>query len=103
MAIFQMIVTNKWADSATPEQVEAILTDFTYRKVPILAALAGTQSGSYSNEGNRREPNFKTTFYGSNYPRLNGIKSRYDADDIFIVPTGVGSDRWDEAGFCRIH
>ncbi|KAF8996673.1 FAD-binding domain-containing protein, partial [Hymenopellis radicata] len=49
------------------------------------------------------EPNFQTTFYGPNYAKLSAIKSKYDPADLFIVAGGVGSERWDADGFCKLH
>jgi len=74
----------------------------TNKHVPILAALAGPGGGSYSNEADVREPDFQTTFFGNNYPRLSEIKEQYDPEDLFIVGAGVGSERWDPAGICRV-
>ena len=49
-----------------------------------------------------REPDFQTTFFGDNYKRLEAVKQRYDPEDMFIVSAGVGSERWDEEGICRV-
>ena len=73
----------------------------TKKHVPVLAALAGPGSGSYSNEADVREPDFQTTFFGPNYARLSDIKNRYDPHALFIVGAGVGSEHWDTDGLCR--
>ena len=65
-------------------------------------ATGESDSGSYSNEGDVREPNFQITFYGNNYVRLSDVKSKYDPNDLFIVGAGVGSERWDEYGLCTV-
>lgn len=71
--------------------------------VPILIRMTGeSDSGAYSNEADVREPDFQRTFFGANYPRLLHVKKLYDPDDLFIVAAGVGSERWDAAGICRI-
>lgn len=71
--------------------------------MPLLSDLAGgPDSASYSNEGDVREPDFQTTFFGSSYSRLRLVKQRYDPDGLFIVGAGVGSEEWDVDGFCRI-
>ena len=31
------------------------------------------------------------------------IKTKYEPTDLFIVKAGVGSERWDTDGFCRIY
>jgi len=97
-----MIVVNTWIDTTPPPQVEAIREDLTKNKVPILAALAGPDSGAYSNEADVREPNFQTTFFGTHFDRLSTIKSKYDPEGMFIVQAGVGSEHWDTDGICRL-
>jgi hypothetical protein len=74
---------------------------FTGTARPVLVELAGGErSGSYSNEGDVLEPNFRFTFFGPNYPRLEKIKTEYDPNDLFIVPAGVRSEFWDSDGMC---
>ncbi|KAF7377559.1 FAD-binding domain-containing protein [Mycena sanguinolenta] len=70
--------------------------------LPIMEEIAGSNAGAYSNEADVLEPNFQTTFFGPNYGKLSAIKSKYDPDDLFIVGAGVGSERWDEWGLCRV-
>ena len=61
-----------------------------------------SDSGTYMNEADVREPDFVTTFFGEkNYQRLSQVKSSYDPTDMFIVGAGVGSERWDTDGLCR--
>ena len=38
-------------------------------------------------------------FWGQNYPRLLAAKRAYDADGLFFVHDGVGSDDWSADGF----
>ena len=97
-----MIVASVWDDSTTPQEVEVIREAMTTKRVPLLAALAGPDSGAYSNEADVREPNFQTTFFGPNYARLSQIKNIYDPDSMFIVPAGVGSEKFDTATLCQI-
>ena len=47
--------------------------------------------GSYSNEGNYFESDWRRQFWGSNYPRLLKVKRRYDPTNLFRVHKGVGS------------
>ncbi|KAF2731486.1 FAD binding domain-containing protein, partial [Polyplosphaeria fusca] len=49
-------------------------------------------SGSYANEGDAQDWDWKAGFYGENYERLLGIKRAYDAWGVFWVIGGVGSD-----------
>jgi hypothetical protein len=92
-----------WDDSLSAADVQALRLNFTATVRPVLAGLAGGDcSGSYSNEADVLEPNFRVTFFGCNYPRLKKIKTEYDHNDLFIVPLGVRSEFWDSEGMCTI-
>ncbi|KAH9957276.1 hypothetical protein BGW80DRAFT_216211 [Lactifluus volemus] len=98
-----IIATQSWNDTLSAADVQALRKNFTASVEPVLSGLAGgASSGSYSNEGDVLEPNFQITFYGPNYSRLERIKSLYDPNDLFIVPTGVHSENWDAEGICRV-
>ncbi|KAJ6516922.1 FAD-binding domain-containing protein [Mycena vitilis] len=97
-----VIVTNPWNDSASLAEVRNVRNLFQTAQLPILEELTGSDAGSYSNEGDLFEPNFQTTFFGPNYAKLSAIKAKYDPGDLFIVAAGVGSERWDEWGLCRL-
>ncbi|ORY18534.1 hypothetical protein BCR34DRAFT_473261 [Clohesyomyces aquaticus] len=55
-------------------------------------------SGSYVNEGDAQEPDFKDSFFGENYERLADVKRRWDPWGVFWVVGGVGSDEWEVRG-----
>jgi hypothetical protein len=98
-----VVATQTWDSTLSAGSVQALRRNFTATVRPVLAGLAGgDSSGSYSNEGDVLEPNFSVTFYGSNYPRLEGIKAEYDPNDLFIVPVGVRSEHWDSEGMCTV-
>ncbi|KAN0105124.1 FAD-binding domain containing protein [Russula decolorans] len=98
-----VIATQSWDDSLSAADVQALRKNFTATARPVLAGLAGGEfSGSYSNEADVLEPNFRVTFFGPNYPRLEKIKAAYDPNDLFIVPAGVHSEFWDSEGMCTI-
>ena len=99
----QFIAGKSWPDSTTPDEVQAMKQTMTEDWVPIIANMTGeTDSASYSNEADVREPDFQTTFFGENYARLKAIKAAYDPEDLFIVPAGVGSEDWDPSGICKL-
>ena len=98
-----MQIGNSWANSATVPQVHGNLTLFKRVQLPILEQLTGPNAGAYSNEGDTLEANFQSTYFGPNYPRLSSIKTKYDPTDLFIVKAGVGSERWDADGICRVN
>ncbi|KAI0973506.1 FAD binding domain protein [Xylaria arbuscula] len=79
---------------------ESYLIDVT---VPALKAIA-PDGGAYLNEANRRQTDWKGSFYGTNYERLLSIKKAYDPEDLIYAVTAVGSDAWvlDDGGrLCR--
>ncbi|KAJ4003936.1 hypothetical protein NW752_010972 [Fusarium irregulare] len=53
------------------------------------------ETGSYMNEGNPFNSNFKKDFYGSYYHQLLKVKNKYDQSNSLWVLSGVGSDLWD--------
>ena len=53
---------------------------------------ATPRSGSYVNETNYFERDWKRGFWGDNYARLLAIKHKYDPDGIFLCHHCVGSD-----------
>ncbi|KAI0248039.1 FAD-binding domain-containing protein [Lactifluus subvellereus] len=98
-----VIATQRWGDTLSADDVQALRRNFTATVQPVLAELAGgASSGSYSNEADVLEPNFAVTFYGPNYSRLESIKAVYDPKDLFIVPAGVRSEHWDAEGMCQV-
>jgi hypothetical protein len=54
--------------------------------------------GSYMNEGDCQEPDWKQAFYGLNYPRLRVIKEEWDPWSVFWAISAVGSDGWELRG-----
>jgi hypothetical protein len=99
-----MIMVNRWSESSSLEKVADIRTTFQKNQLPLFKKVAGDSSGSYINEGDLLEADFVTAFFGSkeNYARLSQVKEAFDPDDLFIVPAGVGSERWDAYGLCRV-
>lgn len=62
-------------------------------------------SGTYLNEGNPAQRDWKEAFYGQNYERLKKVKESWDPDSLFFAQTGVGSDDWtidQEGRLCKI-
>ncbi|KAK0457758.1 FAD-binding domain-containing protein [Desarmillaria tabescens] len=99
---FQIDLINIWEDSTSLSNVSLIQNTFKDIQLPILEQIAGTPGASYSNEADPLEEDFRTTFFGPHYPRLEDIKKKYDPEDLFIVAAGVGSDKWDKDGLCRV-
>lgn len=51
-------------------------------------------SGTYENESNFLQPNWKQVFFGENYDKLAKIKKKWDPNTFFYSFKGVGSDYW---------
>jgi hypothetical protein len=72
--------------------------------VPRLTAIS-PDSGTYLNEADWNQPDWQSTFYGSNYPALEEIKQKFDPDEVFYARTAVGSETWSEQSdgrLCRV-
>ena len=80
----------------------ALRRNLTAISRPVLLDLAGRpSSGSYSNEGDILEPNpppGHVLRLELCPPAMKSIKTIYDPNDLFIVPTGVSSEYWDAGG-----
>lgn len=59
-------------------------------------------AGSYVSEGNYFDADWQRSAWGSNYPRLQAVKARFDPEGLFFVHHGVGSERWRADGFTPI-
>lgn len=60
--------------------------------------------GTYINEGDFRQPDWKEAFYGANYDRLLSIKQKWDPEGLFYCGVAVGSDGWvvsEDGRLCR--
>ena len=58
--------------------------------------------GSYVSESDFFDPQWRRSFWGSNYPKLAAVKKKYDPDGLFFVHHGVGSEEWSADGFTRL-
>ncbi|KAJ7885020.1 FAD-binding domain-containing protein [Mycena leptocephala] len=93
---------NFWTDDMPLAAINTLRRKFQTTQLPIVEQISGPNGATYSNEADVFEPNFQTTFFGPNYAKLSAIKRRYDPADLFIVQTGVGSERWDQWGLCTV-
>jgi FAD/FMN-containing dehydrogenase len=60
------------------------------------------EAGSYANESNYLEKNFRRSYWGSeNSARLSTVKKKYDPDGLFFVHNGIGSEDWSADGFTQ--
>jgi FAD/FMN-containing dehydrogenase len=59
-------------------------------------------SGSYVSESNYFNRRWQQEYWGENYAKLQSVKSKYDAEGLFFVHHGVGSEEWSADGFTRL-
>jgi FAD/FMN-containing dehydrogenase len=60
-------------------------------------------TGSYLNESDYFDDNWRQSYWGKNYNRLAAVKKQYDPEGLFFVHHGVGSEFWSKDGFERIN
>jgi FAD/FMN-containing dehydrogenase len=87
-------------------QAAAVDRQATFMKNVVDPALVELAPGSapYLNEANVDMPDLVRATFGPNLARLRRIKAKWDADDVFYAPSGVGSDEWaldSEGRLCR--
>jgi hypothetical protein len=92
-AIVHATLTLPWNFSAPWSDAIATQEKMTHEIMPLVEA-ATPGSGAYVNEGDWRQPDFQTTFWGTNYERLLEIKKSWDPTDFFYATVGVGSEAW---------
>lgn len=81
--------------SSTPQEALAAAGAWTEEHKEPAWRNWGPDSGSYINEANPFNSNFKYDFYGGNYERLLEIKEKYDPTASLFVQAGVGSHQWE--------
>jgi hypothetical protein len=59
-------------------------------------------AGAYVAESDYFQADWQNAFWGPHYSRLASIKRKYDADGLFFVHHGVGSEAWSGDGFTRV-
>lgn len=102
-AAVTMQIGTPWNETAPWSKMIADQHKMTTEYVPRLEAVT-PDSGCYQNEANFRQPNWKQTFFGSNYNRLLAVKRKWDPSSFFYALKAVGSDVWSvsESGrMCR--
>ncbi|KAI7087486.1 hypothetical protein KC356_g4124 [Hortaea werneckii] len=102
-AVVQLISSVSWDWTVSKSDAENLTWDVTNRKGAALRSLA-PDSGAYFNEHDPNEPDWQYTLFGDNYPRLQGLKRRFDPDGMQYCHHCVGSDEWtlrEDGKLCR--
>ncbi|ESK88031.1 fad binding domain-containing protein [Moniliophthora roreri MCA 2997] len=98
-AVAHVYATVGWPDGTSAAEIQSFRQQLRGYNDVLEALEPG--AGTYLNEASLYESNFRHTFFGSHYDRLLAIKDQYDPSGLFVVPEGVGSERWDESLNCR--
>lgn len=85
-----------WSDLDNSSKLTTT-ADLRENVTPALASLE-PNSGSYMNEADPTEPDWKEAFFGENYDKLASIKSKWDPQGVFWCKNCVGSDYWKPVG-----
>ena len=106
---FTLVIIADGERPAYPGMPTANIDEAASRKDARLIDLATAElfkvapnAGSYVSESNYFNPRWQDAYWGSNYPRLQAVKAKYDPDGLFFVHHGVGSESWSEDGFARV-
>ncbi|KAI1264013.1 hypothetical protein F5Y18DRAFT_392247 [Xylariaceae sp. FL1019] len=100
----ELILSASWdwtVPFAEMQRREGVLADDL---IPQLLAIT-PGAGSYLNEANFEEEDWKDAFFGPNYAPLLKIKNKYDSAGLFYALHSVGSDAWREdtdGRLCRV-
>lgn len=99
-AIMSMQLATAW-DPTKWDAMIAMQKRITNEFVPLITSVT-PGSGAYMNEADFNQPNWKQTFYGSNWDRLLTVKNKWDPNALFYNLKGVGSDVWSVAANGRM-
>ncbi|KAF2825172.1 hypothetical protein CC86DRAFT_39683 [Ophiobolus disseminans] len=89
--LVHLIVVQTWPDGLHPELIDSIYKHLTYATNEALRNLS-PNTGAYFNEADSYEPDWQTSFFGSNYERLKSVKEKYDPDNVLWCRRCVGSE-----------
>ncbi|KXH26413.1 hypothetical protein CSAL01_04394 [Colletotrichum salicis] len=100
-AVLHQSVARILSAGVSDARFKQVHDDVTLNKIGAMKTLAPNM-GSYMNEGDAFDPDWKVDYYGANYNRLQCIKEYYDPGELFYCPTCVGSDKWEEDSVGRL-
>ncbi|KIL59081.1 hypothetical protein M378DRAFT_15105 [Amanita muscaria Koide BX008] len=100
-ALGVLIVVASWGEGTSATEISHLRQNALVQLNDYLDKVS-PDSGTYFNEGSLYEKDPRKTFFGEHYTRLKAIKRKYDADDLFLVAEGVGSDDWGKSLNCRL-
>ncbi|KAJ8108082.1 hypothetical protein ONZ43_g6536 [Nemania bipapillata] len=103
-ALATCIIGSVWSWGQPWDLVLAQQNELEQSILPAFEA-ATPGAGAYSNEANFAQVDWQASFYGTNYPKLKAIKTKYDPTGILYGVVSVGSENWKKDGngrLCRV-
>jgi len=94
-------IVRVWDPTSPLADLQYYEQQMTYEKVPQLERLT-PGGGTYINEGDFNNPNWKFDYFGTNYYQLLTVKKKYDPNDLFYAIASVGHDVWNVASDGRL-
>lgn len=84
-----------WPANAGSDKIQKVKEELTERKLGAMEILAPGM-GTYGNEADPYDPDWKQDWFGDLYERLLWIKKKYDPEDVFWCWRCVGNEGWKE-------
>ncbi|KAL3473531.1 FAD-binding domain-containing protein [Aspergillus californicus] len=88
-------VIDFWPANAGATEIAALKEDLTTRKLAAMKE-AAPGMGTYANEADPYDPEWRDDWFGENYDWLVGVKRRYDPEGVFWCWRCVGNEGWEE-------
>lgn len=85
-----------WPVNSSPEFVQQKIHAATFTKLKAMQEFS-PDMGTYGNEADPYDPDWKKNWWGDNYDYLLSVKDKYDPDRVFWTWRSVGNDDWEEA------
>lgn len=87
--------TDMWPDNAGHEEIHRFQNEVMDKKLKALKEFA-PDMGTYGNETDPYDPDWKEDWWGDKYHYLQSVKKKYDPEDVFWCWRCVGNDAWAE-------
>ncbi|KAI9371230.1 hypothetical protein BJX61DRAFT_543879 [Aspergillus egyptiacus] len=95
-------VIDFWPANAGATEIAELKDDLTRRKLGAMKE-AAPGMGTYGNEADPYDPEWREDWYGEKYDWLVGVKQKYDSEGVFWCWRCVGNEGWEEVtggGLC---
>ncbi|RWA09890.1 hypothetical protein EKO27_g5203 [Xylaria grammica] len=92
-SLMTCLIQVSWDFNKPRTDMLALQEQLTQSIMPQIEAVT-PGGGVYLNEASFQQLDWQESFYGSNYPRLEAIKAKYDPQTLLYAVTAVGSEYW---------